>query len=132
MKVSNLALRVVPISPRGEQLGVDPTASTFSEFPLAIGRHSWEAGAPGDGSGYVVEDQSPYNISRKHCSVELLGDQLEVVEHGSSLGTTVNGIRIGNSSGRMQAPLHMGDNVIVLGGTKHGKHFRFTVFSKTD
>lgn len=122
----------MPVSPHGEELDSDPAALTFSAFPLAIGRHSWEVGAPGTGSIYVVEDQSPHHVSRKHCSVEVLGEQLEVIDHGSSLGTKVNGIRIGKAAGRMRAPLDMGDNEIVLGGTKLGKHFRLTVFPKTD
>jgi pSer/pThr/pTyr-binding forkhead associated (FHA) protein len=79
-----------------------------------------------------VEDRSPYNVSRKHCSVGIVDDQLEVIDHGSTLGTRVNGCRIGTAAGQMQAPLRMGDNEIVLGSSDRGHRFRITVSRKAD
>ena len=97
-----------------------------------IGRHSRENRHLSTSATYLVEDPSPYNVSRKHCSVRIFGDQLEVIDHGSTLGTRVNGCRIGTAVGQMQAPLRMGDNEIVLGSSDRGRRFRITVSRKAD
>lgn len=131
-KEAAFRLEIVRISPSGEELDCDDQPSAISQFPFLIGRHSRENRHLGTSATYLVEDPSPYNVSRKHCSVGIFGDQLEVIDHGSTLGTRVNGCRIGTAVGQMQAPLRMGDNEIVLGSSDRGRHFRITVSRKAD
>lgn len=131
-KEAAFRLEIVRISPSGEELDCDDQPSAISQFPFLIGRHSRENRHLGTSATYLVEDRSPYNVSRKHCSVGIVDDQLEVIDHSSTLGTRVNGCRIGTAAGQMRAPLRMGDNEIVLGSSDRGRRFRITVSRKAD
>lgn len=131
-KRTGLSLRIVRISPIGEVLDSNDEPVTIRHIPLLIGRRSRDYTSLGTNPSYFVEDRSPYNVSRKHCSIEWCDDQLEVIDQGSSLGSEVNGCRIGTAAGQMRAPLRMGDNEIVLGCSKRGQRFRITVCRQAD
>jgi hypothetical protein len=131
-KRASLSLRIVRISPVGEEVDSNDEPVTIHQIPLLIGRRSRDYMTLGTSPAYFVEDRMPYNVSRKHCSIEWCDDQLEVIDQGSSLGTEVNGCRIGTAAGQMRAPLRMGDNEIVLGCSKRGQCFRITVCRPAD
>ena len=48
-------------------------------------------------------------ISRQHCSVSLLDDQLTIVDLDSSHGTIVNGVDIGNEPNQLKD----GDSIVI-------------------
>lgn len=63
-------------------------------------------------------DFQPYSVSRRHFDIVEKGNTYYVVDRDSTLGTIVNGKRIGRKSGHRAVILKHGDNEIVVGGRK--------------
>ncbi|MBI5211286.1 MAG: FHA domain-containing protein [Elusimicrobia bacterium] len=98
-------------------------------FPFKIGRST---GSPADAlsdNDLALEDHAPFNVSQNHCSIDLDRERggYVVLDLGSTLGTVVNGTRIGGDSGRSEASLDRRVNQVILGGEKHGWAFELTV-----
>jgi len=97
-------------------LGAQP--HSIAHFPYAIERYG-EVG----GRALVLDrrlgvpDRQPFRVSRRHCLLVRDKQGLAVVDATSRLGTVVNGVRIGGSSGRRRATLKPGANEIALGGS---------------
>jgi len=112
-------------------------ASKFSEgfftleiqdFPFRIGRDE------GDGHNYrtsgtqnnlSVQDNEPFQVSRKHCFIEKEGDSFYVRDNGSSLGTIVNGVPIGVKQISLSEALKSGENTLMLGTARSS--FKFLI-----
>ncbi len=96
-------------------LGAQPRS--ISHFPYTIER----CGEVG-GRALVLDrrlglpDREPFRVSRRHCVLVRDKQGLSIVDATSRLGTVVNGVRIGGSSGRRRATLKPGTNEIALGG----------------
>ncbi len=90
---------------------------SISHFPYTIER----CGEVG-GRALVLDrrlglpDREPFRVSRRHCVLVRDKQGLSIVDATSRLGTVVNGVRIGGSSGRRRATLKPGTNEIALGG----------------
>ena len=63
---------------------------------------------------YIV-DTKPYSVSRNHCMLSRIDEELVVIDRGSGTGTLVNGKRIGGQRSRGRASLPEGQNEVVLG-----------------
>jgi hypothetical protein len=63
-----------------------------------------------------LPDREPFRISRRHCVLVRDKQGVSVVDTTSRLGTVVNGVRIGGTSGRRRVTLKPGANKIALGG----------------
>lgn len=93
-----------------------------SRFPFRIGRK------PAAGEENVLafndielEDEKPYTVSLNHVAIDLGAGAVVARDRGSRLGSLINGTRIGALDGPDTAPLHDGENELILGGT--GGHF---------
>ena len=62
-----------------------------------------------------IPDSQPYHVSRNHCEIDLGEQGLVIRDRGSRLGTIVNNVAIGAHSETLSAPLHQGDNMLLLG-----------------
>jgi len=132
-KRTGFTLRIERVFSVGDEPNSNDQSVTIRQVPLLIGRRSRDHQSLGTTCpAYFVEDRSPYNVSRRHCSIEWCDDWLEVIDQGSSLGTVVNGRRIGKAADEMRAPLLIGENEIVLGCAKHGHRIRVTVCHQAD
>ena len=104
---------------KGKRIDVEVT-----KFPFRIGRASDGHGptplAPND---LTIADGKPFHISRNHCIIEKSRDGLVVRDFGSTVGTIVNGIPIGTAFESFVAPLHPGENTVILGGEDGPHHF---------
>ena len=100
----------IKVSPVGQPRSI-------SHFPYTIER----CGEVG-GRALVLDrrlglpDREPFRVSRRHCVLVRDKQGLSIVDATSRLGTVVNGVRIGGSSGRRRATLKPGTNEIALGG----------------
>lgn len=85
----------------------------ISKSPFSIGR------AAKDGTFDTVDlklvDKEPYQLSRTHCVVALVKDKHFLIDTGSTLGTTVDGVRVGKREIRKNALLEKGKHTIILG-----------------
>src|SRR5581483_3797733 len=114
---------------RGERLileGLTPPARaalgelpvTVEAFPFKIGRKTGKLFSDlMGGNDLAIANEEPYQVSRHHCSVnKLIGSDGYFVEDlGSTLGTWVNGLRVGGPEDERRASLTPGDNELVLG-----------------
>jgi len=101
---------------------------SIDQFPFAIER----CGDVG-GSGLVLDkrlglpDREPFRISRRHCMLVRDKHGVAVLDTSSRLGTIVNGVLIGGSSGRRRAALKNGLNEIAVGGPRSPYVFRLVL-----
>jgi CRP-like cAMP-binding protein len=98
---------------------------TISKTPFFIGRASTEQ---------VVEtrdlsllDREPYEISRNHCVITFFRDEYYLLDAGSTVGTAVDGVRIGRKESTKNLPLKAGVHRVVLGGPKSKYVFELDV-----
>lgn len=90
---------------------------SVDKLPFYIGRHSHRRS---DNLFHANElflyDQVPYTVSRSHCAIVATLNAVYFVDRGSTLGSVVNGIRIGGTPyAPKKANLNMGENEIILG-----------------
>jgi CRP-like cAMP-binding protein len=98
-----------------ERIGAHST--TVDQFPFVVGRRP----RPGEKlprrvPDLVLDDRSPFRLSRLHFAVVSESNRLVVRDLGSSLGTAVNGEPIGSHFRTDIAELKPGENRIVAGG----------------
>ena len=66
-----------------------------------------------------IEDEMPYNVSRNHFSIQYFRDKFLIIDRGSTLGTTVNGMNIGGSNRVHEIELKRKmKNTIVVGSSE--------------
>lgn len=89
----------------------------IDNLPFRVGRKSIKGEkVPTEGNDLEFDDDKPFNLSRRHFTIEQTRRGLLVRDCGSHLGTLVNGVRIGATAGINIAILQAGENVIVAGG----------------
>lgn len=99
-----------------------------SKFPFRIGRANDGRGpSPLATNDLSIADEKPFHISRNHCIIERSGDAFLVRDFGSTVGTIVNGTPIGEAFDSFIAPLHSGENTLILGGEEGPQHFTVVV-----
>lgn len=72
-----------------------------------------------------IADSQPYQVSRNHCEIDLGEHGLVVRDRGSRVGTVVNNVSIGSHAEAFSAPLHDGENLLLLGNDE--SPFRFVI-----
>lgn len=99
-----------------------------ARFPFRIGRAS-DAHEPEalDLNDLWLLDAIPFNVSRNHCELVAGRGGVSVRDRGSHLGCVVNETPVGGRSGTASAPLHLGDNVLVVGSRSSPYQFRVSV-----
>ena len=105
-------------------VGADEIA--VDRLPFRIGR-----AASGEGKDtyfdidLALEDKRPFNLSRRHFSIEEHNGGLIVRDCGSYHGTTLNGMILGGQNRPQTAPLLTGESELVAG--KSDSPFRFRI-----
>lgn len=118
----DITLESHPEAPDSESPDV---SITIRHLPFLIGR------VPGTGGGHrvaadslLLDDPRPHHVSRDHCRIERAGHGVIIVRDcESTLGTQVNGKRIGLHHPSDSAPLREGDNEVLLGGAHSPQRF---------
>ena len=96
------------------------------ELPFRVGRKPVRGESlPPGGLHLILEDDKPFNLSRRHFSIEGGESAAFVRDTGSHLGTIVNGVRIGGNVNNRTAALNPGENEVVAGAD--GSPFVFKV-----
>jgi len=97
-------------------------------FPFRIGRAS-EAREPEafDLNDLWLMDEEPFSVSRNHLLIALGNDGPVVRDRGSKLGSIVNEAPIGGRTRATEAPLVLGENVVVVGGGRSPYQFMVVV-----
>lgn len=125
---SAMALLLLGQTPAAQQ-AVGKSGVQIRTFPFRMGRKI--GGALADAlslNDLYIPDGEPYQISRNHCAIDLAPDGSYVVlDRGSTLGTMVNGERIGSAARVFEAPLLAAQNTLVLGNSS--SPFRFQLAS---
>ena len=97
------------------------------ELPFRIGRSaSGEGKDTYDDVSLVIDDVRPFNLSRRHFSIERENGALMVRDCGSNHGTTLNGQILGGDGRPLSAPLMAGESELVAG--RSDSPFRFRIF----
>lgn len=73
----------------------------------------------------ALPDRQPFRVSRNHCEIDSGEQGLLIRDRGSRLGTVVNNESIGADANVLTAPLHEGENLLLLGADE--SPFRFIV-----
>jgi len=119
-------IRLVPDGRRlRSALGVEEIA--VHELPFRIGRSaSGEGKDTYDDVSLAINDVRPFNLSRRHFSIERENGALMVRDCGSYHGTTLNGQILGGDGRPLSAPLMSGESELVAG--RSDSPFRFRIF----
>ena len=107
-------------------LGVEEIA--VHELPFRIGRSaSGEGKDTYDDVSLAIDDVRPFNLSRRHFSIERENGALVVRDCGSYHGTTLNGQILGGDGRPLSAPLMAGESELVAGRSDSPFRFRIVV-----
>jgi hypothetical protein len=101
----------------------------IQKFPFKIGRSTGMMADILSDNNLSLEDRKPWTVSRNHCSIDLhpgRGGYI-VCDRGSTLGTIVNGEKIGAEGSHSEAPLDQKVNQVILGREKGGWTFEFRI-----
>lgn len=93
-------------------------------FPFKIGRKSQD---PMVTNHLALQDQAPLQISRHHVSIIKEGGRIGVVDRGSQLGASVDGVRIGGSGRPGPVFFEGSEGILVLGGDESPYRYRISV-----
>ncbi|CAN0494589.1 unnamed protein product [Laminaria digitata] len=123
----NLEIRIVADGRRlRSALGGDEIV--VRELPFRIGRAASGEGKDTYGDVHLtIEDARPFNLSRRHFSIEEEDGALVVRDCGSYHGTTLNGQILGSEGHPISAPLMTGESELVAGRSNSPFRFRILV-----
>ena len=103
------------------------TPLTLGDRPFVIGRGAVAGEEPPPlQPDLKLEDIAPFRLSRNHFVIEKRDGTYHVLDLCSTLGTSVNGVPIGDHFSGDDAPLRAGENEVIAGGVD--SPFVFSVF----
>jgi CRP-like cAMP-binding protein len=85
----------------------------ISKSPFSIGRSAKDGTF--DTVDLKILDKEPYQLSRTHCVVAFVQDKYYLIDTSSTLGTTIDGLRIGKREVTIKAKLEKGKHTLILG-----------------
>ena len=91
---------------QGKEIGI-------SKSPFNIGRSVKDGTF--DSVDLKLLDKEPYQLSRVHCTLALVKDIYYIIDTASTLGTTIDGVRIGKREAKKNALLEKGKHILSLG-----------------
>lgn len=118
------------LKPASDQLAkaMPEAGLAIGQLPFTVGRTPRRAEPPPRMPVHLVlDDRTPFRLSRAHFQIETGRGGLRVRDLGSVLGTQVNGRPIGRYFGADAAALQDGDNTIVAGGDDSPFSFELSV-----
>ena len=74
-----------------------------------------------------LADNEPYQISRNHCAIVYVQNKYHLIDTSSTLGTIVDGTRIGKREARKNIPLEPGRHAIILGSPNSSYRFELDI-----
>lgn len=112
----SLRLTVFPAGPSTE--GAIPIEGmVIRDFPFVVGRRVESASSSTAPIQMLLDDRSPFRLSRIHFAFERdANGRIGVRDLGSTLGTQVNGEFLGGDAPRDRMPLEIGQNLVLAGG----------------
>ncbi len=96
---------------------------SFGVFPFKIGRKSRD---PIVSNHLEIEDHAPLQISRHHVSIVKVEDKIGVVDRGSQLGASVDGVRIGGNASPGPVFFKGTEGLLVLGPESSPYRFKIS------
>ncbi len=93
-------------------------------FPFRIGRKSND---PFLYNHFEIEDQDPPKISRHHVSIILENGRVGIIDRGSELGASVDGVRIGGKHGNGPVFFEGKEGILILGNEASAYQFKIRV-----
>lgn len=93
-------------------------------FPFKIGRKSDD---PFVYNHLEITDRDPAQIARHHVALVFDGMHLGVVDRGSELGASVDGVRIGGRDGKGPVYFNGKEGILVLGSEASPYRYKITV-----
>ena len=72
---------------------------TIRHFPFTIGRSSSSYSFSFRGPDFLINDNEPGHISRKHLSIDLQDGQIIVKDENSRFGSLINNEHLGKNAG---------------------------------
>ncbi len=97
---------------------------SFGIFPFKIGRKSRD---PIVSNHLEIEDRAPLQVSRHHVSIVKVGDKIGVVDRGSQLGASVDGVRIGGNASPGPVFFQGREGLLVLGPETSPYRFKISL-----
>lgn len=97
---------------------------SFEIFPFKIGRKSRD---PIVSNHLEIEDRAPLQVSRHHVSIVKVGDKIGVVDRGSQLGASVDGVRIGGKASPGPVFFQGSEGLLVLGPETSPYRFKISM-----
>ena len=114
-------LHLEPLTPEAEA-AVGGATITIDKFPFRIGRVSHNPLVHND---LELEDELPWQVSRHHLAFILEDGRVGVVDRGSTLGSAVDGQRLGGPSGKPGPAFFSGpEGTLVFGREESPLQFR--------
>lgn len=104
-----------------------PNEFDIQKFPFRIGRRPLHEMLSFSHRDLLLDDCEPFNVSRAHCSIAKVHEDIFLIDEGSALGTIVNGCRVGGSSGERQIRCDQGSNEIILGSPNSHHQFELRI-----
>ncbi|MDQ5986951.1 MAG: hypothetical protein CSYNP_02687 [Syntrophus sp. SKADARSKE-3] len=103
----------------------------IEKMPFYIGRHSFRrSDMLFHANELFLFDQIPYSVSRSHCAIVSVMNEIYFVDRGSTLGSIVNNVRIGGAPNTpKKILLKAGKNDVFLGGPDKSA-YAFTILIK--
>ncbi len=105
---------------------LDNKVLTLNKFPFKVGRKSYHTADVLSSNDLYLQDDSPYNVSRNHFSINIINNNVYLTDRGSTLGTIVNGNRISGDTPPM--PLQKQKNEVTVGGQQSPFKFEIDVY----
>jgi len=102
-------------------------------FPFTIGRSSSSYSFSFRGPDFLINDNEPGHISRKHLSIDLQDGQIIVKDENSRFGSLINNEQLGkNAGGKEWIHLRYGKNEVRLGGRSSPFLFEIEVLKRDE
>ncbi len=124
---AKISIMIKGITPEAQQV-LNQKQPTIKKFPYKIGRESshtsYDIFVDND---LYIKDSRPYSVSRNHLSINAGKDEFYVLDRGSSMGTIVNNVQLGDRTSKFKATLKKGENVVILGAPDSPYKFKIIV-----
>jgi CRP/FNR family cyclic AMP-dependent transcriptional regulator len=85
----------------------------ISKSPFTIGRSAKDGTF--DNVDLKLLDKEPYQLSRTHCVIAFVQGKYFIIDTASTLGTTLDDVRVGKREAKKNAPLEKGKHTLILG-----------------
>jgi len=111
-RMAGKAIRLLAVTKEAEK-AAGRKEVRISKTPFFMGRLSREQVV--ETRDLSLVDREPYEISRNHCVIAFFRGEYHILDSSSTMGTAVDGTRIGRKEAAKNLPLKTGTHRIVLG-----------------